>query len=66
MFNNNYLNIFYHKPCMSADDTDTVAVLATGDTSLVFTRPIAAKSFSDTQSNILNNVFVRRSKSPKL
>lgn len=51
---------------MSADDTDTVAVLATGDTSLLFARPIAAKSFSDTQSNILNNVFVRRSKSPKL
>lgn len=34
--------------------------------SLPVARPTAAKSFSDTQSNMLNNVLVSLSKSPKL
>lgn len=59
---------FYYSPFTSAPDD--VAPVAAPDTpvtiSLPVARPIAAKSFSDTQSNMLNSVFVSRSKSPKL
>lgn len=61
--------IFYYLLFPSLDDA-VVFLPAAIDTpvtiSLPVAWPIAVKSFSETQSNMLNNVFVRRSKSPKL
>lgn len=70
--NNGYpRTVLLSLPCTSADVVDVVDVAATAaetllTISLPFPRPTAAKSFSDTQSKMLNSVFVSRSKSPKL